>query len=397
MYGSFLIFNNIELDHYLKENDQKIVDFINHEPDDNIIDVDMGEYIPLLEKKFSIKLPYLYFEKISTSIGEEEVWDGGVDTVLFTPTGYKKEVVVFHIPCDGNRSLLHYKLNPSLNWAIETRIEDNCITFRVDKTNTEDIKQKSDQIINNLKKQYSYLTKQIENYNADLKENIISIFNARKKEILDKNEVLKSLGLPIKTGDLTENYSSDSIREKEIAEEDSSGLNLSENIYQEVLKTIFYTGISIETKPSLYKGKDEEELRDILLLSLQNSSNLSATGETFNKKGKTDILIRHGNVNVFVAECKIWRGESQYLDSIDQLLGYLTWRDSKAAIIVFVKNKRISHVLETIKEATVKHSNYLEHVNDEKDSWFNYYIHIEDDVNLKVKLAILIFHIPDIP
>jgi hypothetical protein len=33
-----------------------------------------------------------------------------------------------------------------------------------------------------------------------------------------------------------------------------------------------------------------------------------ATGETFNHVGKTDILIRHENKNVFVAECKFWGG-----------------------------------------------------------------------------------------
>ena len=34
-----------------------------------------------------------------------------------------------------------------------------------------------------------------------------------------------------------------------------------------------------------------------------------ATGEIFNLKGKTGILIRHEKSNVFVEECKFWRGE----------------------------------------------------------------------------------------
>lgn len=64
----------------------------------------------------------------------------------------------------------------------------------------------------------------------------------------------------------------------------------------------------------------------------------SATGETFNKKGKTDILLRHAGNNAFVGECKFWKGEKSFLSTIDQLLGYLTWRDSKTAVIMFVKN-----------------------------------------------------------
>jgi hypothetical protein len=33
-----------------------------------------------------------------------------------------------------------------------------------------------------------------------------------------------------------------------------------------------------------------------------------ATGETFNFQGKTDILIRFEGKNVFIAECKFWKG-----------------------------------------------------------------------------------------
>jgi hypothetical protein len=43
-------------------------------------------------------------------------------------------------------------------------------------------------------------------------------------------------------------------------------------------------------------------------------------GETFNFEGKTDILIRVEALNVFIAECKLWKGEKQFLATIDQLL-----------------------------------------------------------------------------
>ena len=34
----------------------------------------------------------------------------------------------------------------------------------------------------------------------------------------------------------------------------------------------------------------------------------TATGETFNGLGKSDIIVRQNTANVFVAECKIWEG-----------------------------------------------------------------------------------------
>lgn len=78
-------------------------------------------------------------------------------------------------------------------------------------------------------------------------------------------------------------------------------------------------------------------LRDHFLLQLNGHYEGGATGETFNASGKTDILIRAENRNVFIAECKFWRGKKAFDEAIDQLLGYLTWRDSKCALIVFNK------------------------------------------------------------
>lgn len=60
-----------------------------------------------------------------------------------------------------------------------------------------------------------------------------------------------------------------------------------------------------------------------------------ATGETFNRAGKTDILLREGDRNVFIAECKFWKGPKAFGEAIDQRLGYTMWRDSKTAILVF--------------------------------------------------------------
>lgn len=55
-----------------------------------------------------------------------------------------------------------------------------------------------------------------------------------------------------------------------------------------------------ERLPSTYAGKDEETLRDHLILNLEPRFQIGTTGETFNKSGKTDILMRHEGKNIFV-------------------------------------------------------------------------------------------------
>lgn len=113
----------------------------------------------------------------------------------------------------------------------------------------------------------------------------------------------------------------------------------------------------MERHPSLYEGKDEESLRDQLLLVLASHYE-NTTGETFNKQGKTDILVRHEGSNAFVAECKFWTGQKGYFEAIAQLLSCLTWRDSKTALLLFVKNKQLDPVLAIVTEKTKEHPHF---------------------------------------
>ena len=41
--------------------------------------------------------------------------------------------------------------------------------------------------------------------------------------------------------------------------------------------------------------------------------------------GKTDILIRVEDRNVFIGECKLYEGPRSVTDTLDQIFGYATW------------------------------------------------------------------------
>ena len=94
----------------------------------------------------------------------------------------------------------------------------------------------------------------------------------------------------------------------------------------------------------------EEDLRQHFLVQLNGQYEGQASGETFNFEGKTDILIRAEGRNVFIAESKFWRGPESLRETIDQLLGYASWRDTKTAILIFNRQKNFSEVLAKIPE-----------------------------------------------
>src|ERR1700726_1786397 len=101
-----------------------------------------------------------------------------------------------------------------------------------------------------------------------------------------------------------------------------------------------------------------EDLRFHFLVPLNGTSYGQATGETFNFQGKTDILIRVDGKNIFIAECEFWKGEKGFLETVDQLLSYLSWRDTKAALLIFNRNADFTAALAKIAESAPSHPNF---------------------------------------
>jgi hypothetical protein len=95
---------------------------------------------------------------------------------------------------------------------------------------------------------------------------------------------------------------------------------LDEKEYRHILSVLRSMALVIERNPDSFQSLDEEAIRDHFLLQLNGHYEGGASGETFNGAGKTDILIRAGDRNAFIAECKFWGGPKRLSEAIDQLL-----------------------------------------------------------------------------
>lgn len=171
---------------------------------------------------------------------------------------------------------------------------------------------------------------------------------------------------------------------------------LSNKGYDDILLQIRNYGRNLEKYKNLYEKFDEEGFRDFFLPHLNLiSKSLSASGETFNKIGKTDILIQdESGLNVFIAECKLWKGESQLSDAVDQLLErYVTWHDEKVALIVF--NKDMKNFTELLRKAPSKltsHKNFEKFIGATSDNSFRFVFRHPDDESRKIELELIIFN-----
>lgn len=161
--------------------------------------------------------------------------------------------------------------------------------------------------------------------------------------------------------------------------------------YQEALRVLDYWRDSLERAPSIADGRGEEEIRDLLVAGLNGVFEGAAASEVFNGKGKTDILIREEGVNVFIGECKIWAGRNSLIQALDQLFGYAVWRDTKTAVLLFVRQNDFSSVVEASLETIRAHPNFTDDAPATADGRYNFVMHATDDPKQQIAMAFLPF------
>ena len=175
--------------------------------------------------------------------------------------------------------------------------------------------------------------------------------------------------------------------------------SIEQRMYEDILKSMESMVKVMERSPSTFCNMGEEALRDILLVNLNGIYEGAVSGETFNGSGKTDILLRWEDKNVFIGECLIWNG-AEYLrhKMDDQLFNYATWRDSRLVLIVFSKNVEFTKVISSMRDTVQSHSQCVRLDNSyTHESGARYIFHRKDDRQREFQLTSLAFHVPQKP
>jgi hypothetical protein len=171
---------------------------------------------------------------------------------------------------------------------------------------------------------------------------------------------------------------------------------ISDTAYFQVLDMMIDLVIGMERTKATFGEWGEDDYRNLLLSHLNTlSQKHSATGESFNSNGKTDILFRDQyKNNLLIAECKLWKGESKLADAIDQLLTrYVTWRDEKTAILIF--NNSISGFTQLIQKAVnevQRHPQFHLFAGKRRDTSYSFIFRDKVDPSKTIRLELVLFN-----
>jgi hypothetical protein len=169
---------------------------------------------------------------------------------------------------------------------------------------------------------------------------------------------------------------------------------LAEDHYQRIISILVLMNQVMERSPKAFARMGEEDIRTHYLVQLNGHYEGNATGETFNLEGKTDISIRVDGTVIFVAELKFWDGPKSLREAIDQLLRYVTWRDTKTALVVFARNKDFTKVVAAAVAETSTHLNFKSGPIKEGDTRFRYVFKNKNDPDREFSLTLLLFDVP---
>ena len=402
------LFFGSDLSSVLHGQEQRLFQEINSLSEDQILSSSHEDLRTYFVEKYLMEAPEIDEAGITTEKGDAQIDVSGRFEYLARDRSRPHLIigtrVAFYVPFTGDPQLFKckastYSLNPPRGM-----VENNELKFVYDRPTGEAgrIPDEFQDDLTRLKQGLSWTAGDVAQFNGTIRGKIDQAINARREKLLQDRRLVESIGYPLRTREgVSDTYVWPEVRRRitpqlpaVTSEPYSPEPTLVVDDYEHIMSVISSMAKVMERSPNAFKNMGEEDLRTHFLMQLNGHYEGQATGETFNYAGKTDILVRADDKNIFIAECKFWSGSEGFKEAIDQLLGYTSWRDTKTALLVFNRSTNMSTVLSRIPEAVKEHSSYKAERDYASETGFQYIFGHRDDPNRELTLTVLVFDVP---
>ena len=403
-----ILFSNASWHDVERKQLQEMRDHVDAMEANRFLNTSVDDLVVYLEQKFQIEVPSLVTDEIVVDQTEARI-DVSQDRqrMIFDrsrPFHIIGTKLLIEIPFTGEAEV--FKIQPTTYSLSPPRahVNGNLLIFSIMGSNLEEerVRNEINRTINDIQTHLETLRGNVTGLTRQIPAQARSSIESRRQKLLADRRLVSNLGFKMKERSGThQTFTAPEVRKKitpTLPVASSAPYKpeptLSNADYEHILSVLQNMVQVMERSPSAFYNMDEESIRSHFLVQLNGHYEGQATGETFNYQGKTDILIRSEGRNIFIAECKFWSGPKMLTDTIDQLLGYTSWRDTKVAVIIFNRNKDFSRVLTAITETANSHSNFKCHLPGSTETVFRYCFAHKDDKNREMSLSILAFDVP---
>ena len=236
-----------------------------------------------------------------------------------------------------------------------------------------------------------------DNWESQLHDLLRQEIEARRNNCLAMQETSRLLGVPTEddsadtttyTVPIPRRHPRRSATPPRTREPSNAEPRISEEDFASIITDIQRTLVSFERLPQGRVEAPEEHLRNEIIAALQHQG--PATGESYSKRGKSDIYLPHAGHDVFLAECKWWRGKKAFAEkALPQLLDrYVIWRDTHTAMILFIRNKNGTAVINEAVGAIRSHPRFVSDAEPIGDVQ-TFRLHHDGDEARLVRIALL--------
>ena len=403
------LFCRFDLQAGLAEQNTKLTNRVGLVPRSEILSKSPDQLTDEFVDEFRINPPVLREADIQASQEETEI-DVSQDPMRHIrdrsrPFYRRGTKVSFHVPFDGNPDLFgarpsRYTLNPP-----RAEVRDGELVFSYARLDHDAlaVKAEFESELASTRKWLSWIQNQVVSFNGSLRTKVKQQIERRREKLLKDQGMVSQIGYPLRRREgVPRTYTVPTTRRRPRVTSPARGetpfvpepaLEMAE--YEHIISIVDGMVHVMERSPAAFISMKEEDMRTHFLVQLNGQYQGQATGETFNYSGKTDILIRSEDKNIFVAETKFWDGSRAFLAALDQLLGYATWRDCKLALIVFNRRKHLSGVLNQIQKAVQSHLCFRREIEYEHGgTGWRFVLHRPNDPDRELLLTVLVYDVP---
>ncbi|MFI2208171.1 hypothetical protein [Streptomyces sp. NPDC020141] len=399
-----MLFQRADLARFLEHQLNTITEAVALWNEDALLSSPEGDVCEQLGQRFLLEPLVLDRERI-TALPVKE--DFAVVRQFGEESRIRQTLVSISVPFAGNPEL--FELQPSTHTYSPpaAMVGGNELTVEWMgplNSDAQQIRENLDRQLNEIQRWIDWSSAQVRAYNQAARQKMINEIQARKARLLANRNIQGALGFPMRERPDAATYSVPITRKKIVPQRTTAPAKpfqpepaLAEAHYEAALEVLRNQRNALERAPGTSAKMGEEEIRNLLLIGLNSHFEGQAAGEVFNNTGKTDILIRVDDRHIFIGECKFWKGPKTISDTLDQLLGYLTWRDTKAALLLFIRSGVPGDVIPKAITKFREHPNYKRDGEHSTDERHDFVFHANGDTSREIKIAFLPFHLPKAP